>query len=77
MSFFLWWLFMTLDQVIKLFKDSRIFVRAYYIDNDDGETPAVDVCLNDYNYYVCNPLLDAKVNKFYFENSILYVEIDV
>lgn len=77
MSFFLWWLFMTLDQVIKLFKDSRIFVRAYYIDNDDGETPALDIHLNDYDYYVCNPLLQAKVNKFYFENSILYVEIDV
>lgn len=77
MSFFLWWLFMTLDQVIKLFKDSRIFIRAYYIDSDNGETPALDVCLNDYAYYVCNPVLQAKVNKFYFVNSILYVEIDV
>lgn len=77
MSFFLWWLFMTLDQVINLFRDSRIFVRAYYIDNDDGETPALDIYLNDYDYYVSNPLLEAKVNKFYFENGILYVEIDV
>lgn len=68
---------MTLDQVIKLFMDSRIIVRAYYIDNDDGETPALDIYLNDYDYYACNPLLEAKVNKLYFENGILYVEIDV